>query len=113
MRKVEQQMITAINAAPAYGCSVKNMGNTSVQTDHFGGIHVYLHGNCIAIRHRGEGWQITLSGWNTATTRSRLTAIGHSFSPAYIYGVGTRKGQAEIRYASHVRPIPDNEWVVL
>ena len=68
MRKIESQM----NAAIAQGTNGSS-GNTSVTFE--GDIaEVRLHGNLIA--KIGEGWiQLWDGGWQTTTTKSRLSAI--------------------------------------
>ncbi|WAX21445.1 hypothetical protein [Stenotrophomonas phage RAS14] len=86
MRKIEAQLIEAIRQNREW-----SSGNTT-----FAGGLVLLHGHVIA-RKDGSIWQINLQGWNTATTRSRLTAIlselvGTAFS------VTTKNGQAYINY---------------
>ena len=53
-------------------------GNTEVITDSFNSSRLYLHGNVIAILHRGPDFEelcIDLCGWNTPTTRDRLNGI--------------------------------------
>ena len=114
MRVIEKQMIAAIESGKNW-----TSGNTAVRHDPvIGGceIEVALHGNLIAKRfYRGDlpgEWQVTLAGWNTPTTRSRLTAICHAFVPG-CYGVGTRKGQAEIRYRDNNKAISDCEWAAV
>ena len=70
MRKIEQQMQTAIRNRMNWSKS-----NTSVEVDSEGYTDVRLHGNRIAtINPHGD---ITLSscGWETVTTKSRLNAI--------------------------------------
>ena len=69
MRKIEQQMNTAI----AKGKSEWKSGNTCVVT-HNEVAHVFLHGNKIA--EVGEGFIVLLDGgWQSNTTKSRLNAI--------------------------------------
>ena len=76
-RKVTTQVVAAFLSRTA--CSV---GNT-----HTDGNTLYLHGNAIA-EHRTRGTiRVTLSGWNTTTTRERLSGL-----PGV--SVRTRKGQA-------------------
>jgi hypothetical protein len=87
MRKIEQQMVDAIEAGE---CWAKD--NTTVaHTDLTGLIKVYLHGHHIATRHAlstgSRVWAInydTLREWPTRTTMSRLRALG--------FNVYTRKG---------------------
>jgi hypothetical protein len=107
-RKIERQMIAAIKGFRSW-----KSGNTQVLSA--GGIfNVYLHGNHIA-KYRPyakSSLDITLAGWNTTTTRSRLTALCQEFVP-FCRGVGTRKGQAELRYIVGNQPISSNEWVTV
>ena len=113
MRKIEENMIAAIRNAPNYGCSVKSVGaNTKVETDHLGGIHVYLHGHCIAIKHRNEDWRVSLAGWNTPTTRSRLGAIIKTFSRLGPNGLGvsSRKGVVRLHDSRGETVIDANGW---
>jgi hypothetical protein len=120
MRVIEKQMIEAIKAG-------KNWlnGNTRVRHDPVVGgceVEVYLHGNLIAKRFfRGEDkpgeWQITLAGWNTPTTRSRLNALIKEFGT--MDGISTFKGQAMLYRAGPDnavvadKPITNNEWVTV
>ena len=122
MRVIEKQMIEAIkamqhNSVAAHRTSWKS-GNTVVSWSTTTGAAeehaaVYLHGNLIALVYEG-GLKITLAGWNTPTTRSRLTALCHAFG-FHCYGVGTSKGQAAIRYAvkAKCRNISNTEWVTV
>ena len=82
MRKIEKQMIEAIRS----GDNWKN-GNTEVLHSIDNGIFyadIYLHGNHIATA-TPRSWdaypyakpnKTTFSNWPTATTRSRLRALG-------------------------------------
>ena len=68
MRQIEEQMVAAIKARKNF-----KSGNTEVtmtRNEYLGTCTamVYLHDNLIA--------KITLAGWNTNTTRSRLNAFG-------------------------------------
>lgn len=60
---------------------------------------MYLHGNKIA-RKFGHKISISLAGWNTVTTRERLSAFAAVYS---------RKGQAYI----NDKPVSNNEWIEL
>lgn len=70
MRKIERRMLAAIAA----GVSL-HMANTTVlcNGDDFA---VLLYGNQIATGRSGAITRATLAGWDTATTRSRLRALG-------------------------------------
>lgn len=82
MRKIEQQMTTAINSRKGW-----SGGNTTVIAGD-GYSSITLHGNHIAtVYHNGAGTVVredTLAKWPTRTTISRLRALGVS--------AGTRKG---------------------
>ncbi len=79
MRKIERQMIAAIRAKKAW-----KSGNTEVVVIPLGDlplIEVRLHGNKIAeflLRH--DTLNMTLAGWPTVTTRSRLNALVREFT---------------------------------
>lgn len=87
MRKIEQQMVDAIEAGESW-----SKDNTAVfHNDLTGLIKVYLHGHHIATRSvlstGSRLWSInydTLREWPTRTTMSRLRALG--------FDVYTRKG---------------------
>ncbi len=69
MRKIETQMIEAVNEALNW-----KSGNTEVKTDSANISRVFLHGNHIATV--GDNFiQLFDGGWQTATTKSRLNAI--------------------------------------
>ena len=82
MRKIEQQMLTAISSRKSWQC-----GNTTVSIRDDNSVSVFLHGNHIA-----DVWALgfisvntdTLRQWSTPTTKSRLRALGAK--------VSTRKG---------------------
>lgn len=95
MRKVEQQMIAAIRAS-AY--RTQTFGNTTVDS-HGAFIRVYLHGNLIAEFPKGQRiMRLTLAGWNTPTTRSRLNALLTAFASASAR-IASRKGTPMYRQA--------------
>ena len=74
MRQIEQQMCIAIRSNKYF-----KRGNTEVLvTDN--GAEVFLHGNRIAWYHRPTHClSVTLCGWNTPTTKSRINALLESF----------------------------------
>lgn len=88
MRKIEQQMLNAIENRKAW-----QSGNTTVTPRFDGSLSVYLHGNHIAdvVNSRINVNVYTLRQWSTPTTKSRLRALGAS--------VSTRKG---ITYLNNV-----------
>lgn len=83
MRKIEQQMLNAVKNKAIRFIS----GNTWV-SGHGGTSQVFLHNNHIATVHHDTGKvdvnRYTLRKWPTATTRSRLRALGAK--------IETRKG---------------------
>lgn len=97
MRKIEAKLIEAIRQNREW-----SSGNTT-----FAGGLVMLHGHVIA-KKDGNLWQINLQGWNTTTTRSRLTAILREFSQTS-NGVFTRKGLAYISYRSGAKHDIDSQ----
>jgi len=70
MRQIEKMMVQAVNNGVNFA-----LNNTRVDVCS-GGIYVYLHNNCIYHKENDGTVNITLHGWNTATTRSRLHALG-------------------------------------
>ena len=69
MRKIEQQMNSAINSKITWSkgnTRVDRMGNRS---------EVYLHNNHIATCFDNGDLQLSSAGWETVTTKSRLNAI--------------------------------------
>jgi len=112
MRKIEREMIAAIKA----GKSTK-LDNTEVRQGD-GVVEVLLHGHCIAMNTVATGWRFTLAGWNTPTTRSRVSALLETFGGPGRRGVYTKLGQAYVkRYAARVQdpqggdtPIDNREW---
>ena len=71
MRKIEERMLEAIS----YGIDFKER-NTEVVTT-YDWAAVYLHGNLICLIGRHSGCRYYSSGgWMTATTKSRLNALG-------------------------------------
>tara|TARA_B100000287_G_scaffold148615_1_gene140331 strand:- start:9 stop:317 length:309 start_codon:yes stop_codon:yes gene_type:complete len=70
MRKIEQQMQTAIAQRVNW-----SSGNTSVMVDNEGNTFVSLHGNIIANISNFGDIKLSSCGWQTVTTKSRLNAI--------------------------------------
>ncbi len=101
MRKIEREMLVAIKRGKNW-----ESGNTEVRhykgTDSATGINtteVLLHGNTIASHTDGYDWYYNLCGWNTPTTRSRISSIMREFEDPYLCcGVGTKLGQPEVRF---------------
>jgi len=79
MRKIEQQMINAITNGENF-----SKDNTMVRINGLGGYiqEVCLHGNLIIRGSRGN-YQISLAGWDTVTTKSRINAFLSMVAPNY------------------------------
>ena len=115
MRKVEKEMLAAIDNGLDW-----RGGNTRVeQRPVIAGleVEVTLHGHLIAKRYFcGEDkpgrWEVTLAGWNTRTTRSRLSALIRHISRLGPEGLGVsdRKGQPFVHDFEGKRPINCNGW---
>lgn len=90
MRKIEQQMISAIHSQKRW-----SMANTIVSPIDNTNVAIYLHGHEIAIVNTYNGFTMTnvdtLRRYPTNTTKSRLRALG--------VNVATRKG---ITYLNNV-----------
>lgn len=85
MRKIEKKMIQAIENGTRM-----NKGNTTVYGGDDGVSSVLLHGNLIA-ELDASTVRVTLAGWATPTTRSRIHAICIAFTTSR--GIGQRKGK--------------------
>lgn len=111
MRKIERQMLNAISARRNW-----KSNNTRVEvSEPENYVKVYLHGNCIFdMAYNGGTAVINLCGWNTVTTRSRLSILVNYYSEDYV-GVGTKRGQVELRGMSNVpnKSIDDNGWIAI
>lgn len=110
MRKIDEQMIAAINADKQFwkgaNTSVERAYNS--ETGDFV-IRVYLHGHVIA-KAIGNGyvnemrWGFTLAGYNTQVTRRRVDALCSVFGGPERRGVYTKAGQLYVkRYSALVR----------
>lgn len=75
MRKIEKLVVDAIRSGRGF-----SRGNTSLTFDPEGKKwYLALHGNLIATGEKGHyASHVALVGWNSATTRSRLRAVGAS-----------------------------------
>lgn len=81
MRKIEQQMLQAMGSKSRQSVT---LGNTTVTHDKATAhdVRVYLHGNLIAVLS-ADRLRVTLAGWNTNTTKSRVNAILGSFAKSH------------------------------
>jgi hypothetical protein len=82
MREIEKKMVAAVRNGRNF-----NGNNTQVKSLSNGNIYVYLFDNCIYKIVNGTP-KFNLCGWNSATTRSRLNALGvnvtsKNFTPYY------------------------------
>ena len=95
MRKIEKQMIEAINKQRASKKAVlfgegltRTVDNTMICTrlrfDNKIVTTVYLHGNLIA-SNSGDNWGFKMCGWPTPTTKSRINAIANTFGHLGVY----------------------------
>jgi hypothetical protein len=74
--------------------------NTEVEVDEAGNVKLLLFGNAIAKRERdGDKIFIRTAGWNTATTRERLSGL-----PGVT--VCTEKGKVFLWYAEREQLVP-------
>ena len=73
MRKIESQMVAAINSNKNW-----KSGNTEVKTDDANISRVFLHGNHIATID-DDSMMIMDGGWQSNTTKSRLNALCDEF----------------------------------
>jgi hypothetical protein len=78
-----------------------NRSNTSVKVDDKGDAHMYLFANHIATHTHDGRWYIRNAGWNSRTTRSRLSALPN-------VRAGSRKNQAMLNGQAW-----DGQWTEL
>ena len=80
MRTIERHMLNAISNRKNWKESNTEVRVSGTDNDADSVVNVYLHGNKIAqyCYHYGKLWAryMSLAGWNTPTTRSRLRALG-------------------------------------
>ena len=74
MRKIETQMIAAINNRKDW-----KSGNTEVFVNDNHCANVYLHGNLIAWVNQDNDLTVFDGGWQSNTTKSRLNALCDAF----------------------------------
>jgi hypothetical protein len=94
MRKLELDMVAAI-----IDRKNKNLGNTTVRCNDLGTVEVRLHGNLIFKMGPMLGAYITLAGWNTPTTRSRINAILSCIDGVNVKRVSTKQGVVKLHMA--------------
>lgn len=120
MRKIEKAMVGAVLSGQNWKGS-----NTAVSHDPvIGGeeCEVRLHGHLIAKRYLNGQWEISLAGWNTVTTRSRLSALIRGiaetrtywkhFNAVYPHGLGVSSGKGIVRLhdARGITTIDSTGW---
>lgn len=84
MRKIEQDTINAIDSHRT------SWRKANMQVERDGNqVRVYLHGNLIAkmefAGHLISRMNVTLAGWGTPTTRSRVNALLRTYAGAHAY----------------------------
>jgi hypothetical protein len=89
--------------------TARKVGNT-----HTDGTTVYLHGNAIVTR-KDDGVYVSLAGWNTNTTRERISGVLRHITPSSLQcsrgvGVSTHKGQARLHDVRGITDIDDLGW---
>jgi hypothetical protein len=81
MRKIEEEMITAIKEAKSY-----RKNNTEIKAlEVVGKIYIYLHDNLVASITPNICLRIMDAGHRTTTTKSRLNAILYLYNVCKIY----------------------------
>ena len=115
MRKIEREIVTAFLSGEPLA-----KGNTTVSHDPvIGGIEseVRLHGHLIAKRYVNGVLEVCLCGYNTHTTRSRLSALirglaasGEAASYPSGLGVSSRKGVIRLHDARGETVIDAHGW---
>lgn len=117
MRKIEQNMINAVYEVLAQERTHWHQGNTTV-TEHpkcQGGAIILLHGNAIAKLYplNDGSYQvlISLAGWNTHTTRSRLNVIIKELGTGAYSGVIQDNFMPKLRIIDGVlQPMTHKGW---
>ena len=97
MRKIEEEMIQAVKSR-----TIWSKDNTMVIIDN-DLLSVWLHGNKIAWETT-QGDYISLCGWNTVTTRSRLNALRGVMGSDLYQGVYQKDFICYVRYGQ-INPV--------
>lgn len=120
MRKIESEMLRHIYVFTHYGYAGtehSKFSNTEVRHTGAYKASVLLHGHEIARvtqePSRPKTVEINLCGWNTPTTRSRLSTILQEYIPG-CKGVATKQGQAFVVYgpSGHKYPVDSESWYI-
>ena len=110
MSKINENMLSAIaefSASPPASLRGKQFDNTRVDAKD-SSLRVFLHGNLIASSDdSGASWEVNLCGWNTSTTRSRLTALIRSKG---FPGVSTKGGTPRLHDARGITEIDTGQF---
>lgn len=104
MRAIEAKMLAAIRARKPMKSGNTEVSVSAVQER----VEVRLHGNEIARVYFTGGIAVTLAGWDTPTTRSRVNAVLRAFDRGFIY---RKDFQPYFRDARHEREITSREWI--
>lgn len=113
MRKVEKQMVAAIQQRYARG-----LGNTMVSAEG-NAVKVYLHGNLVAdLQETPAGWSgaVTFAGWPTRTTASRINAVLEGIGSTVRVGLNKGEPEARLPYRTgKIRTVPytAQEWMTV
>lgn len=118
MRKIEQQMVAAVRRVLESDVKVGRIlksGNTVVESHVVGRASVYLFGHLIATLDANQV-NVTLAGYNTQTTRSRVNALLREFTSGYsVFSVASwpyyRAPDDGDDRRGH--PFGDREWLCL
>lgn len=116
MRTIEKAMVNAVLARR--GLCKDNTSVVFLSGRDYDEATIALYGNIIAnvtFNNRGEvsRLDITLAGWNTVTTRLRLSALISELMPEpgpAGCGVSTRKGTVRLHDAAGMREIDADDW---
>ena len=112
MRKIEKLMVEAIITHKPFV-----LANTMVIQGNYGGRHytrVLLHGHQIAL-FGDQREVVTLAGWNTQTTKSRIHALLTSSALSMPARIRTRKGLCQyedLREPGVWHDLPDRAYLV-
>jgi len=109
MRAIERKMIEAIKAGKDW-----HSGNTAVHMVPDLGYIVTLHSNNIAVfRNKDRVLGITLAGWPTPTTRSRINAVLFGLATGAV--VYRKNGRSMVSgdgvACTFAREMGSHEWV--
>lgn len=122
MRKIEQNMVAAVNALRSAGDNATWQKDNTQVINHAipnagSATEIMLHGNHIATISENDSLTISLAGWNTQTTRSRLSALIIGFARVGRWpdgmGVSVSKTKPYLHDANGKRKIDNDGWHVV